>query len=194
MMGSVDVIEAVAGALAAPARAVPLVVDPVMVAKGGHALLDPSAEDALRDRLVPLAAVLTPNVPEAEVLLGRAIASIADMEAAGRALLDLGPAAVLMKGGHLDGDTVTDLLVTPHGVRRFEGPRVNTTATHGTGCTLASAIACSLAQGLDLVAAVARARAYVRRAMETAPGLGGGHGPMNHGHTVAPFEGGPGGC
>lgn len=189
MMGSPEVIEAVADALGPTARRVPLVVDPVMVAKGGHALLEPQAEDALRDRLVPLAAVLTPNVPEAEALLGRAIADVAAMEAAGRALLDLGPGAVLMKGGHLDGATVTDLLVTPHGTQRFEGPRIDTTATHGTGCTLASALACSLAQGRDLPAAVARARAYVRRAMETAPGLGGGHGPMNHGHTVAPFEG-----
>jgi hydroxymethylpyrimidine/phosphomethylpyrimidine kinase len=189
MMGSPEVIEAVADALGPTARRVPLVVDPVMVAKGGHALLEPQAEDALRDRLVPLAAVLTPNIPEAEALLGRTIADVEAMEAAGRALLDLGPGAVLMKGGHLDGATVTDLLVTPHGTQRFEGPRIDTKSTHGTGCTLASALACSLAQGRDLPAAVARARAYVRRAMETAPGLGGGHGPMNHGHTVAPFEG-----
>jgi len=189
MMGSPEVIEAVAEALAAPARSVPLVVDPVMVAKGGHALLDQAAEDALRDRLVPLAALLTPNLPEAEVLLGRTIRSLSDMEDAGRALLDLGPGAVLMKGGHLDGEMVTDLLVTAHGTERFDGARIDSAATHGTGCTLASAIACSLAQGMDLSAAVGRARAYVRRAMETAPGLGGGHGPMNHGHTVAPFPG-----
>lgn len=189
MMGSPEVIEAVAETLAPAARRVPLVVDPVMVAKGGHALLEPQAEDALRERLVPLAAVLTPNVPEAEALLGRTIPDVEAMEAAGRALLDLGPDAVLMKGGHLDGATVTDLLVTPHGTQRFEAPRIDTNSTHGTGCTLASALACSLAQGRDLPAAVARARAYVRRAMETAPGLGGGHGPMNHGHTVTPFEG-----
>jgi hydroxymethylpyrimidine/phosphomethylpyrimidine kinase len=143
----------------------------------------------LRESLVPRAAVLTPNIPEAEALSGRSIGSVIDMEAAGKALLDLGPKAVLMKGGHLPGAAVTDLLVTADAVRRFEAPRIETMATHGTGCTLASAIACGLAQGMALEATVVRARAYVRRAMETAPGLGQGHGPMNHAHTVAPFEG-----
>jgi hydroxymethylpyrimidine/phosphomethylpyrimidine kinase len=189
MMGTAEVIEAVAEALARRGGGVPLVVDPVMVAKGGHPLLDPSAQEALRESLVPRAAVLTPNIPEAEALSGRRIGSVADMEAAGKALLDLGPEAVLMKGGHLPGATVTDLLVTAAAVQRLDAPRIETAATHGTGCTLASAIACGLAQGLALDRAVARARAYVRRAMETAPGLGQGHGPMNHAHTVAPFEG-----
>lgn len=187
MMGSPEVIEAVADTIARSARGVPLVVDPVMVAKGGHALLDESAESALRDVLVPLADVLTPNVPEAEVLTGHSIRSVEDMQEVGHALRDRGPRAVLMKGGHLAGDTVTDLLITASGTHRFDGARVHTTATHGTGCTLASAIACGLAQDMPLVDAVARARAYVRRAMKTAPGLGQGHGPMNHGHTVAAF-------
>ncbi|SDE94013.1 bifunctional hydroxymethylpyrimidine kinase/phosphomethylpyrimidine kinase [Rhodospira trueperi] len=189
MMGTAAVIEAVAEALSRYGDGIPLVVDPVMVAKGGHPLLDASAQGALRDLLVPRAAVLTPNVPEAEALSGRAIGSVTDMEAAGKALLDLGPEAVLMKGGHLPGATVTDLLVTADAVRRFDAPRIETTATHGTGCTLASAIACGLAQGMALEDTVARARAYVRRAMETAPGFGQGHGPMNHAHTVAPFKG-----
>ncbi|WP_299439037.1 bifunctional hydroxymethylpyrimidine kinase/phosphomethylpyrimidine kinase [uncultured Rhodospira sp.] len=188
MMGTPEVIEAVADTLARSGQDIPLVVDPVMVAKGGHPLLDPSAEAALRTALVPLATLLTPNVPEAEVLSGRRIASVDEMEAAGRELLALGPHAVLMKGGHLPGDTVTDLLVTPQSVHRFDAPRIDSTATHGTGCTLASAIACGLAQGHPMDKAIARARAYVRRAMETAPGLGQGHGPMNHAHTVAPFD------
>jgi hydroxymethylpyrimidine/phosphomethylpyrimidine kinase len=110
------------------------------------------------------------------------------MEVVGLALLAYGPRAVLMKGGHLPGDTVTDLLVTAEGVARFDAPRVASRATHGTGCTLASALACGLAQGMALPDAVIRARAYVRRAMETAPGFGAGHGPMNHAHTVAPFR------
>lgn len=188
MMGSPDLIEAVADTLARHAPGVPLVVDPVMVAKGGHPLLDPAAESALRNHLVPRATVLTPNVPEAEVLSGRTIGSLNEMTEAGQALLALGPSAVLMKGGHLPGDPVTDLLVTRDGVHRFDGPRVHSQATHGTGCTLASAVACGLGQGRPLPEAIARARAFVRRAMETAPGLGHGHGPMNHGHTVAPFE------
>lgn len=188
MMGLPDVIEAVADTLAERAPHVPLIVDPVMVAKGGHPLLDPSAEAALRTRLVPRATVLTPNVPEAEALCGRPISDLADMEIAGRALLSLGPRAVLMKGGHLPGEVVTDVLVTAEGVAWFEAPRIASSATHGTGCTLASALACGLAQGMALPDAVARARSYVRRAVETAPGFGGGHGPMNHGHTVAPFE------
>ncbi|MQX36302.1 bifunctional hydroxymethylpyrimidine kinase/phosphomethylpyrimidine kinase [Roseospira navarrensis] len=189
MMGLPDVIEAVADALADLAPDVPLVVDPVMMAKGGHALLDPSAEATLRTRLVPRATVLTPNAPEAEALTGRPIATVADLEEAGRALLDMGPRAVLMKGGHLEGETVTDLLIGPDGVVRMDAPRIASTATHGTGCTLASALACGIAQGLPLEQAVSRARAYVRCAMETAPGFGSGHGPMNHGHTVAPFSG-----
>ncbi|KAA5605831.1 bifunctional hydroxymethylpyrimidine kinase/phosphomethylpyrimidine kinase [Roseospira marina] len=188
MLGDPALIEAIADTLAQHAPDVPVVVDPVMMAKGGHPLLDPSAEQALKTTLVPRATVLTPNVPEAEVLSGRTIASLDDMQAAGETLLALGPHAVLMKGGHLPGETVTDLLVTAEGIARFSAPRVDTTATHGTGCTLASALACGLAQGHPLPDAIARARAYVRRAMETAPGFGSGHGPMNHGHTVAPFQ------
>ncbi|MBB4286113.1 bifunctional hydroxymethylpyrimidine kinase/phosphomethylpyrimidine kinase [Roseospira goensis] len=188
MMGSGELIAAVADTLSRHGGGVPLVVDPVMVAKGGHPLLESAAESALREALVPLAHILTPNIPEAEVLSGRSIGSVADMESVAGDLLARGPRAVLMKGGHLPGETVTDLLVTPDGVTWFDSPRIDTTATHGTGCTLASAIACGLAQGRPLSEAVARARAYVRRAMATAPGLGHGHGPMNHGHTVAPFE------
>jgi hydroxymethylpyrimidine/phosphomethylpyrimidine kinase len=188
MLVSAPIIEAVADALAA-APTVPLVLDPVMVAKGGAALLDPAAVATLTARLIPRARLLTPNLPEAEALLGRAIPDADAMEAAARDLLRLGARAVLLKGGHLPGDDLVDLLIDADGVRRFADRRLPTRATHGTGCTLASAIAAGLAQGLDLDAAVARARAYLRRAIVAAPGFGAGHGPLGHGHTVAPFGG-----
>jgi hydroxymethylpyrimidine/phosphomethylpyrimidine kinase len=187
MLHSAAVIETVAVALAAHAPATPLVVDPVMVAKGGHRLLQATAERTLVERLLPRATLVTPNLPEAEALVGFAVANEADMVRAGRAILALGPAAVLVKGGHLQGSAeVVDLLVDADGVTRFSHPRIATRSTHGTGCTLASAIACGLAQHLALADAVARARDYVRRAIETAPGFGGGHGPLNHAVTFSP--------
>lgn len=185
MLASAAIVEAVADGLAALAPDVPLVLDPVMVAKGGAALLEGSAAGALVSRLVPMASLLTPNIPEAEVLLGRSIGGVAEMERAALDLLDLGPGAVLLKGGHLDGDELVDVLADGWGVRRFTGRRIHTRSTHGTGCTLASAVAAGLARGLALAEAVERARAYLVRAIETAPGLGGGHGPLNHGHPLA---------
>lgn len=186
MLVNAEIIMAVAEALDAHAPGVPRVVDPVMVAKGGHPLLAPQAIDALKYRLFPGAALLTPNLPEAELLSGRTIRTEDCMGEAGRMLLDLGADAVLMKGGHLDeeGDVVVDLLVSIDGVERFESPRIHTRSTHGTGCTTASAVACGLAQGLSLRDAVVRARAYVFEAIRTAPGFGGHHGPLNHSHTV----------
>ncbi len=180
MLADTPVIEAVAEAFARAAPGVPLVADPVMVAKGGHPLLEPRAVDALRRTLLPMAALITPNIPEAEVLWGREIAEEAAMQAAGEALLSLGAGAVLVKGGHMAGPRLVDLLVTPAGTTRFESARIDTRHTHGTGCTLASAIAAGLAQGVALVPAVARAREYVRAAMLGAPGLGAGHGPLDH--------------
>jgi hydroxymethylpyrimidine/phosphomethylpyrimidine kinase len=135
------------------------------------------------------ATVITPNIPEAEVLLGRIIPDRAAMDGAARDLLALGAKAVLLKGGHMEGDELVDVLAQADGtMTAFAGTRIQSLSTHGTGCTLASAIACGLAQGLGLVQAVARARDYVRRAIETAPGLGSGHGPLNHLHTVAEFQ------
>ena len=189
MMAGRAIIEAAATALSAHAGDVPWVVDPVMVAKGGQRLLDGDAEEALKSLLVARAAVVTPNVPEAEALTGIGIAGPEDMEPAARALLESGAGAVLLKGGHMEGDTVTDLLLTGDGVERFHSPRIDTPHTHGTGCTLASAIAAGLAQGLAVRAAVARARDYVHEAILTAPGFGRGHGPLNHAHTVRPFGG-----
>lgn len=179
-------IEAVCGELAARAPGVPLVADPVMVAKGGHRLLAAEAVETLKRRLLPLASVITPNIPEAEVLAGMEIRSEADMHHAAEALLTLGVPAVLLKGGHLESERLVDLLATPEGVTRFEDARIATTQTHGTGCTLASAIAAGLAQGMALHDAVARARRYVRAAILAAPGYGAGHGPLNHAVTIDP--------
>jgi hydroxymethylpyrimidine/phosphomethylpyrimidine kinase len=180
MLGDAAAIEAVAETLAQHAPGVPLVADPVMVAKGGARLLRTDALDAFVTRLLPLASLLTPNLPEAEALLGMAIPDAATMHAAAAALLRLGVPAVLLKGGHLPGDEVVDLLATADGIEAFAAPRIVSLHTHGTGCTLASAIAAGLAQGMTLRASVLRARAYVRAAIATAPGFGKGHGPLNH--------------
>ncbi|HEY3910037.1 MAG TPA: bifunctional hydroxymethylpyrimidine kinase/phosphomethylpyrimidine kinase [Stellaceae bacterium] len=185
MLHDAAVIEAVAAVLRERAGTIPLVVDPVMAAKGGARLIDPDAVEALKQLRIARAAVLTPNLPEAEILCGgAAIADLAGMRAAGEALLGLGCGAVLVKGGRLLGDTVTDVLVTAAGVRTWESPRIASRHTHGTGCTLASAIAAGLAQGAEIEPAVARARAYVQRAIASAPGLGRGHGPLDHAHPL----------
>jgi hydroxymethylpyrimidine/phosphomethylpyrimidine kinase len=149
-------------------------------------LIDPSALDQLTGRLFTRAHLITPNIPEAEALTGLAIHDRATMLAAATNLLALGPQAVLIKGGHLPGQHVIDLLQSRDGARWFEDPKIDTRHTHGTGCTLASAIATGLGQGMLLFDAVARARQYVRRAIETAPGFGHGHGPLNHGFSFQP--------
>ncbi|MGH6662557.1 MAG: bifunctional hydroxymethylpyrimidine kinase/phosphomethylpyrimidine kinase [Rhodospirillales bacterium] len=186
MLADAAIITAVADSLDWLASGIPWVIDPVMVAKGGDRLLAEDAAEALKARLVAKAAVVTPNLPEAAALTGLAVDTVADMEAAGRALVAIGAKAALVKGGHLAGDTVVDVLVTGKESTRFESKRIETRHTHGTGCTLASAIACSLAQGMSVEAAVVRARDYVQQAIRTAPGYGSGHGPLNHAHTVRP--------
>ena len=192
MLGSARVVEAVANMCESLAFGVPLIVDPVMVAKGGARLLDKGAHDALVLRLLPLASLVTPNVPEAEILTGMTIKTPRDLERAADALLGLGPSAVLMKGGHLEGDTVVDILRTADGAdHRFEGPRIVSRSTHGTGCTLASGIAAGIAEGLTLHGAVARARDYVVQAIRLAPGLGKGHGPLEFAHPLQRMEAGP---
>jgi len=183
MLGDAGVVAAVVRLLAA-APAIPAVVDPVMIAKGGAALLAPDAGAAMRDLLVPLARLLTPNAPEAAALTGLTIETTDDLRLAGEALLRRGAAAVLMKGGHIAGPTVTDILMTPGGETTFEGPRIDTRHTHGTGCTLSSACAAGLAQGLGLEQAVARAWAYTGEAIRRAPGFGAGHGPLDHAWPV----------
>ncbi len=184
MLHDEAVIETVAAVLGERAPAVPLVVDPVMVAKGGAPLIEPGAIDTLKRRLIPRAAVLTPNLPEAEILAGCGIDSLAAMQRAADILLRLGCGAVLLKGGHLAGDTLHDVLATAIGQRVWHSPRIDSRHTHGTGCTLASAIAAGLAQGLAVEDAVARAREYVRRAILGAPGIGRGHGPLDHAHPL----------
>jgi hydroxymethylpyrimidine/phosphomethylpyrimidine kinase len=179
MLGSVAVVERVSAILDTTDAAA--VVDPVMIAKGGAALLDRDAVAAVRTLMVPRAALLTPNAPEAEALTGISVGDLDGQRRAGQALLDLGARAVLMKGGHVPGPTVIDLLLTPSGETLLEGPRIDTTSTHGTGCTLASAIAAGLAQGQSLEVAVAQGWAYVAEAIRRAPGLGRGHGPLDHG-------------
>jgi hydroxymethylpyrimidine/phosphomethylpyrimidine kinase len=184
MLHDAAVIDAVADMLEAQAPTVPLVVDPVLIAKGGAALLEDAALATLKRRLVPRAAVLTPNAPEAAALTGLEVRDLDGMKRAAERLRAMGAASVLVKGGHVDGDTVRDVLATSDALRVFEAPRISTRHTHGTGCTLASAIATGLAQGMPLLNAVERARAYLREAIRTAPGFGRGNGPLNHAHTV----------
>jgi hydroxymethylpyrimidine/phosphomethylpyrimidine kinase len=186
MLATASIIETVAQALADFAPGVPVVLDTVMVAKGGHPLLESEAVSALKGHLLPLATVITPNLPEASVLLGRELLTIADMDGAVEDLRALAADAVLLKGGHVEGLELVDLLIGNKTLERFTGHRLQSRHTHGTGCTLASAIACGLAQGLALPLAVSRARAYVLRAIETAPGFGQGHGPLNHAHPLEP--------
>ena len=184
MLHDVAVIETVVAVLQEHAAGIPLVVDPVMVAKGGARLIDPDALDALKRLLIARADIITPNLPEAEILCGTTIGNATEMRTAGETLLRLGCRAVLVKGGHLSGETVPDVLVTAEGTRVWESPRLATRHTHGTGCTLASAIAAGLAQGVGVENAVDRARAYVQLAIASAPGLGRGHGPLDHAHPL----------
>jgi len=186
MLHSVPVIEAVAGVLET-LDGIPVVVDPVMFAKGGDRLLEEDAVDCLRERLLPLASVLTPNLPEAARLAGMTVDDASAMTAAGLCLIDQGAHAVVVKGGHLGGERIVDLLVTADHVERAESVRIVTDNLHGAGCTLASAIATGLAQGLELRAAFHRARLYLHQAIRNAPGLGGGHGPLDHGHAIPAY-------
>jgi len=187
MLHRAEIIDAVVDVLAEMAPGVPVVSDPVMIAKGGASLLAEAAQTALVTKLIPASRLITPNVPEAEVLSGLGIHTREDMAQAAQALMALGPAGVLLKGGHLaDAKTVADLLLDGADLAElFEASRIDTPNTHGTGCTLASAIACGMAQGMTVRDAVVRAREYVREAIRTNPGYGHGHGPLNHAHTVS---------
>lgn len=184
MLASDDIVRTVAETLQTAGQGIPWVIDPVMVAKGGHRLISENAIDSLKTRLLAKAFIVTPNLPEAEVLTARSIKTVAEMESAVTSLRQLGAEAVLLKGGHVEGDHVVDLLIEKESVTRFEGARISSSSTHGTGCTLASAIATGVAQGLSLEDSVRRGRTYVVEAIESAPGFGHGHGPLNHAHTV----------
>jgi hydroxymethylpyrimidine/phosphomethylpyrimidine kinase len=160
-----------------------LVVDPVMVAKGGHRLLDVDSERAYVERLLPLAALVTPNLPEAEALLGRPVRSLAEMRVAARDLRALGPAAVVVKGGHLDGDAV-DVFFDGKHMEELRAERIETNNTHGTGCTFSAAIAARLALGVDLAEAVRGAKDYLTEAIRRSYSVGHGHGPVDHLHPL----------
>ncbi len=184
MLHNAAVIEVVENAYRMYCNDVPLVVDPVMVAKGGAVLLQEDAVDALKTYLIPQATVLTPNIPEAEVLSGIAIRDDTDVSRAAEKILAMGSAAVLITGGHRAGEKIVDTLRTSESQEQFESPRIDTRNTHGSGCTLASAIATYLARGFSLSKSVGYARAFVHKAIVQAPGLGGGAGPLDHTHTV----------
>ncbi len=162
----------------------PLVLDPVLVATSGDALADDGVAAIIKENLAGLSAVITPNTSEATALTGIDVTDRDTKVAAGEALVALGAKAALVKGGHLTGDTVEDALITSDGARIFSNPRIETNSTHGTGCTLASAIASGLAQDMALQSAVKRAIDYVHVAIKTAPGFGSGSGPLNHGHPL----------
>jgi hydroxymethylpyrimidine/phosphomethylpyrimidine kinase len=179
MLATAAIVEAVAAAIAE--LDLPLVVvDPVMVAKGGDRLLEADAVAAIRTELLPRAHIVTPNLPEAEVLADMRIRSLDDMRKAGERILELGPRVVLVKGGHLDGPESVDLAVSAQEVLDIRRPRIETAHTHGTGCTLSSAIAANLALGHDDRQAITLAREYLDGALRHAPGIGRGHGPLQH--------------
>ncbi len=176
-LGSVENVHALSEA--AKTFRFPLIVDPVMISKHGAALLSAEAQAALKTDLLPRAFLVTPNIPEAEALTQMSIRSESEMQAAGEKLLALGCRAVLIKGGHRDGEPL-DVLCTPGDAVTYVGRRIDTRHTHGTGCTYSAAITALLALGFDLHESIERAKKFIQRAIETAPGLGKGHGPVNH--------------
>ncbi len=176
-LGSAELIEAIGHA--AGNWNFPLVVDPVMISKHGARLASQEAYAAFRRFLIPRAALLMPNLPEAEVLCGFPVHTLGDMEKAGQALLDVGAQAVLIKGGHLDGDPV-DVYLDQNCRMRFPVPRIDTPHTHGTGCTYSAAVTAGLARGRPMIQAIREAKLFVNQAIRTNPGLGRGSGPLNH--------------
>ena len=191
MIAAPDAVRAIADVLAEFAPDTPIVLDPVLAATRGVALTGEGVAGALLRELVPTAALVTPNTDELAVLTGaNAISTPDEAVAAGRQLLARGARAVLATGGHLAGDEIVDMLISSSGARAFRHRRIETTSTHGTGCTLASAVATGLAQGLELELATGRAIDYTAAAIAAAPGFGAGNGPLNHG--VSPARGRPG--
>ena len=179
MLGSAEIIEVVAQEIEEADAFV--ILDPVMVATSGDSLLEEAAVSLMKEKLVPLADLITPNVPEAALLTGLEIKDVDDLTIAGDALLKMNVYAALMKGGHLEGKSVFDVLVSEEGANIMSGPRIHSRHTHGTGCTLASAVAANMALGMPLDEAVMSAREFVYQAIKFAPKLGQGNGPLNHG-------------
>jgi hydroxymethylpyrimidine/phosphomethylpyrimidine kinase len=184
MLGSAAIIRAVAREITG--LNIPIVLDPVLVSSSGQPLLAQSAITTLKTDLLPLASLVTPNLPETSALLGLRPRGLKGRLAAARRLIALGAGAALIKGGHSNAPVLKDMLVWPGGSLCLQGARLNSRHTHGTGCTYATAIACGLAQGLELPAAVGRARSYLQGAIRTAPGLGHGQGPLNHAFVPTP--------
>jgi hydroxymethylpyrimidine/phosphomethylpyrimidine kinase len=181
MMGSAAHVRAVVEAFYAVGDGAPVVLDPVMIAKGGASLLEEDAIEIIRNELMPIAAIVTPNAPEAEALTGIEVRDLdGQMDAADVLVNRLGAWSALVKGGHIAGDVVRDVLLTNDGYRVFESARIDTKATHGTGCTLASAIAAYNSLGEPLEPSVEKARAYLMESIRRAPGLGQGHQPLGH--------------
>jgi len=177
-LGTAAIVEAIAGKAAG--FAFPLVVDPVMISKHGASLIDGEGAEAIRKRLLPRAFLVTPNLPEAVQLAGREIDDSGSMREAARAIADLGPRAVLIKGGHLEGASADDLLFFEGKFQEFTGRRLDTRNTHGTGCTYSAAITAGLASGKELKEAIGVAKGYITLAIATNPELGHGFGPVNH--------------
>lgn len=182
MLANADIVAAVVDAVQRYGLAPRLVVDPVLLASSGDALIDVPGMELVIERLFPLAALITPNVPEAAVLLGRALETVDDLEWAARQLVRLGPRAAVVTGGHLGGPAI-DVLFDGESLHHFTAPRIDTTSTHGTGCTFSAAITARLAQGSDLAGAVADAKRYVTAALRAATPLGSGRGPLAHDHA-----------
>jgi hydroxymethylpyrimidine/phosphomethylpyrimidine kinase len=180
MLANASIVKIVAATLAKHARGIPLVVDPVMISTSGAVLLDDDASDMLVKHLLPLATLVTPNIPEMRRLTQVKGTRRENVRFAAGKLRAMGAGAALIKGGHMTTSTIDDVLVWKGGEEIIGYPRIKTRHTHGTGCTLATAIACGLGQGLSLPLAVARAREYVQNAIDTAPGFGHGRGPLNH--------------
>lgn len=183
MVAGVELITAIAGALAA-VNLPPVVLDPVMISKSGYSLLKSDARDTLIQKLFPLADIVTPNIFEAELLTGTRIASVADMKKAAAGLLELGAGKAVIKGGHLSGESATDVLYDGRRFYELTAPRISSRNTHGTGCTFSSALAANLALGRDFFQAAAAAKDYITRAIAQAPDIGRGAGPLNH--MIAP--------
>lgn len=184
MLGSAEIAIAVAETLRQAATSVPIVLDPVLASTSGTPLLDEEGVRVLKEKLLPFATLVTPNIPETEKLTGVVCSDAKAVRHAGEALLAMGAKAALIKGGHGAGDTLEDVLIMQDGHETFSMPRIDTPHTHGTGCTYATAIAVGLAEGRILSEAIARAVHFVHSAIATAPGFGRGHGPLNHTHGL----------
>jgi hydroxymethylpyrimidine/phosphomethylpyrimidine kinase len=180
MLSNEKIILCISNLLSKINKSIPIVLDPVMVAKGGHKLLDIGAEKALIENLMPLCSIITPNIPEAEVITGKEINNIKDLERTGQEIIKMGINNVLMKGGHLTDNNLTDILISKNKTDYFYSTKIITKNSHGTGCTLSSAIACGMGQQMNLYSAVERAHAFVNKSIKYAPNLGKGNGPLNH--------------